>query len=100
MLDENLKNKDGESNLEVRTRMLSFLNDILSELKGKAIAIVSHGGAIKFLLQNWCEYEWETNSFTYNGKFVCNAKLESPSVIKLVFENDELLDIENIRINL
>lgn len=55
MLNENLKNMHGESRKEVNIRMLEGLNEILSEYKGKKVAIVSHGAAIKFLLMNWCD---------------------------------------------
>lgn len=58
--------------------------------------LVSHDGAIKFLLQNWCKYDYNINSFIYNGDVIWNAKLESPSIIKLTFENDKLLHIEKI----
>ena len=94
LLDENFKNLDGESNIEVRKRMLDFLKYILSKCNQKRIAIVSHGAAIKFLLQNWCEYNYKINGFTYKGNVVCGAKLETLSVIKLTFENDDLLSIE------
>ena len=97
LLDENLKNLNGESNIEVRKRMLDFFKYVLGEHEGKKIAIVSHGAAIKFLLQNWCEYDYENNSFVYRNKKVCSANLESPSILKLTFENDDLVQIEKCR---
>ena len=53
LLDENLKNIDGESNIEVRKRMLSFFEDLLNKYSEKNIALVSHGAAIKYFLQNF-----------------------------------------------
>lgn len=97
LLDENLKNKDGESNLEVRKRMLEILGEILGKYNGKKIVVVSHGAAIKFLLQNFCEYICDENIFKYKGKTVCMAKLESPCIVKLVFENSILEEISKIK---
>ena len=56
LLDENLKNVDGESNIEVRKRMLSFFEDLIKKEHGKKFAVISHGAGIKYFLQNWCEY--------------------------------------------
>ena len=90
LLDETLKNIDGESNIEVRKRMLNFLEEILAKYEGKRIVVVSHGAAIKFLLQHYCKYDYESNSFIFNDKMKIFAKLESPSVLKLVFERNRL----------
>ena len=53
------KNIDGESNFEVRTRMLECINEILLKNGGKKVAIVSHGAAIRFFIQNWCKYNYD-----------------------------------------
>lgn len=98
LLDENLKNIDGESNLEVRERMLEFFENLLSVHGGKNIALVSHGAAIKFFLQHFCNYNFETNSFVFENKIICLANFESPSVLKLVFIGNRLKEIENIKI--
>ena len=81
LLDENLKNIDGENRLEVNQRMTFALNHILKENIGKKIAIVSHGAAIKFLLMNWCELN-KDREVIYDGTIL---NIESPSVIKLQF---------------
>lgn len=96
MLDEKLKNVGGESNVEVRTRMFEVLSEVLQKYKGKSVAIVSHGGAIKFLLMKWCNYDYETDSIHWNGKLICSAKLESPSALRLVFEGNKLAEIVKI----
>ena len=92
LLDETLKNKDGESRTEVVKRMEELLNNILTENLGKNIAIVSHGASIKFILMNWCNlnnnYELEYNSSIIN--------VNSPSVIKLVFDNKKLVGLSQI----
>ena len=55
LLDEKLKNVDGESRIEVTNRMEKAFNRVLSENLEKNIAIVSHGASIKFLLMKWCK---------------------------------------------
>ena len=96
LLDENLKNIYGESNVEVRKRMLDFLEEALNKHEGKRIVLVSHGAAIKFLLQHFCNYDFVTNSFIFEKQTICSAKLESPSVLKLWFNGDELKRLEKI----
>lgn len=92
LIDKNLKNKDGESRLDAEERINKSFNKILQENKGKKIAIVSHGALIKFFIMKWC---------TLNDKFEIEfnkniIKLDSPGIIKLVFENDDLIELKNI----
>lgn len=89
LLDENLKNIDGENRIEVNKRMNNSLNKILEENKGKNIAIVSHGAAIKFLLMNWCKLNNELK-LTYKNSII---DLKSPSLIKLEFNGTNLDDL-------
>ena len=65
--------------------MLSFLEDLLNRYSEKNIALISHGASIKYFLQHFCNYDFETNSFIFENQIVCSAKLESPSILKLVF---------------
>ena len=96
LLDSKLKNVDGESNEEVKYRMYECLEEIIAKNPGKRIAIVSHGAAIKFLLQNWCEYDIEIDKFIFKETIAIPQKLESPSILKLEFINKELKDIRCI----
>lgn len=96
LLDENLKNIDGESNLEVRKRMVTFFEELLSKYSGKNIALVSHGAAMKYFLQHFCSYDFESNSFIFRNQIVCSAKLESPSILKFIFEGKNLKEIRKI----
>lgn len=98
LLNPQLKNTEGESNEEVRKRMFEFINNALKENLGKRIAMVSHGAAIKFLMQNWCEYVYEEDSFYFNDKFVCSQELGLPSLLKLVFDDRDLISLKNIKI--
>lgn len=90
MLDSKLKNIGGESNEEVGKRMLECMIEILKEYSGKRIAVISHGAAIKYFLQNWCEYVYEEDALYFNDEFACPRKLESPSIVKLEFEDSAL----------
>lgn len=92
LLDENLKNKDGESRIEVNTRMTNFINTLLHLNNSSKIAVVSHGAAIKFLLMNWCSLN-ETFELVYKNKVL---NIDSPSVIKLEFNKNSLLNLSQI----
>lgn len=96
LLDENLKNVDGESRAEVYRRMKSFLNKILDENEGKKIAIVSHGAAIKFLLTDWCKLNKDCK-LIYNEKTI---EITSPCIIQLKFEKKSLKQLRVIDFNL
>lgn len=96
LMNENLKNNEGESNLEVRKRMISVISQILKDNYNKRIVIVSHGAAIKYYLQNFCKFDSLNDVFYFNGKEVCQFNLESPSVLKMKFENNLLKDIEKL----
>jgi len=79
LLDENLKNKDGESKVEVAKRMNEFLEEILKNENYSKIAVVSHGAAIKFLLMNWCKLNSD-NELEYKNKTI---SLNSPRYNKI-----------------
>lgn len=86
------KTSDGESAEDTNKRMTDFLNDCLDENKGKKIAIVSHGGSIKFLLLNWCKVN-KNVKLEYKNK---ELNITSPSLLKLTFKDEELMNIEQI----
>lgn len=92
LLDENLKNVDGECRKEVVKRMEKSINTILKENTEKRIVIVSHGAAIKFFLMKWCELN-DKNEMEFNKKVI---KLNSPGIIKLVFKDKLLFELEQI----
>lgn len=96
LLDENLKNLNGESNIEVRTRMLEVVDEIIINNPQKRIAIISHGAAIKFLLQKWCKYEYNKDGFFFKGNYICSQRLEAPSILRLVFKKNQLESINKI----
>ena len=92
LLDEELRNFEGENRIEVNNRMNNSLNKILKENKGKNIVIVSHGAAIKFLLMNWCNLN-KNNQIEFKDKIIT---LNSPGVIKLVFDDMDLKELFQI----
>ena len=92
LLDENLKNVGGESRKEVKERMEKSFDVILKENFEKRIAIVSHGAAIKFFLMKWCKLN-NKNEMQFNKKII---ELNSPGIIRLIFENNMLLELEQI----
>lgn len=86
------KTSDGESAEDTNKRMTEFLKECLNENKDKKIAIVSHGGSIKFLLLNWCKVN-ENMKLEYKDK---ELNVTSPSLLKLTFKDEELMNIEQI----
>ena len=92
LLYPKFKTSDGESAEDTNKRMTEFLKECLNENKGKKIAIVSHGGSIKFLLLNWCKVN-ENMKLEYKDK---ELNVTSPSLLKLTFKDEELMNIEQI----
>ena len=93
LLDRNFKTSDGESAEDTRQRMTKFFDKILQEYNGKKIAVVSHGGSIKFFLLNWCEIN-EDVKLVYKNIVL---DITSPCLLKLTFRKNELVDLEQIK---
>ena len=95
--DENYKIGNGESQKEVRLRLIEFINKLLDENKDKRILIVGHSTATAYLLKNWCEVSYE-GPYKFNGKEFFDGKYNYCETFKLTFnDNKELVDIENIK---
>ena len=92
LLYPKFKTSDGESAEDTNKRMTKIINEILKEYKGKKIAVISHGGSIKFLLLNWCDIN-KNMMLEYNGQ---ELNITSPCLLKLIFKNENLLKIEQI----
>ena len=92
LLYPKFKTSDGESAEDTNKRMTEFLKECLNENKDKKIAIVSHGGSIKFLLLNWCKVN-ENMKLEYKDN---ELNVTSPSLLKLTFKDEELMNIEQI----
>ena len=92
--DKKWKAREGESCEEATKRVTLFLEKILKENNGKRIVLVSHGALSSFLLTNWCDLNEEIK-LVYNNKVI---EIKEPSITKLTFENQKLLNIESIEI--
>lgn len=86
------KTSDGESVEDTNKRMTEFLNETLEKYKEKRVAIVSHGGSIKFLLLNWCEVN-KNMKLEYKGK---ELNITLPCLLKLTFDDKDLVNLEQI----
>lgn len=99
-LDENFCTVGGESQKDVRERMIEAINEILSEHKGKRIAIFSHGYAITFYLMQWYKLldvnAEQRLTFEYKGKVVYDRKINAPEVFKLTLDDNN--NVENIEV--
>lgn len=87
------KTRDGESANDTNKRMNNFMEEILNKNAGKRIAIVSHGGAIKFYLLSYCSVNDDLN-LEFEGK---ELKILSPCLLKLTFQGEKLIDLEQIK---
>ena len=86
------KTRDGESANDTNKRMNEFIGEILEKYKGKRIAIVSHGGSIKFYLLSYCKVNERLN-LEYKGK---ELVITSPCLLKMTFRNKELVNLERM----
>ena len=92
LLDRKFKTSDGESAEDTKQRMTNFFNRILKEYKGKRIAVISHGGSIKFYLLSYCKVNERLN-LEYKEK---ELSITSPCLLKMIFKNNELINLERI----
>jgi len=98
--DENFKTEGGESQLDVRNRVLECFNEIIEKYKGKRIAIYSHGYAITFFLLKYCkllDVQDKKLKYEFNGKVIFDKAINAPDLFKLVLDDDNnVISIENI----
>lgn len=92
LLYPKFKTSDGESAEETNKRMTEFLSKCLKEYKEKRVAIISHGGSIKFLLLNWCTVN-NNMKLEYEGR---ELNITSPCLLKLTFKEKQLVNLEQI----
>ena len=92
LLDRKWKAREGESCEEATKRVTEFFQKILKENMGKRVVLVSHGALITFLLTNWCDLN-EKMQLVYHQKVI---EIKEPSITKLTFNQQELVEIETI----
>lgn len=90
LLDRTFRTSDGESAEQTKERMNRFFERILKEYAGKRVAVVSHGGAIKFFLLNWCEVNPNVR-LVYQDTIL---EISSPCLLKLTFHGNKLINLE------
>lgn len=103
-VDQDLKNIDGESQKDVQNRVNKKIEEIMNNNKNKKIAIICHNACILFYLLKYCKLEKAEVNKKLTIKFKDKVLLEnnimkSPSMMKLEFENNKLLDISYIEID-
>lgn len=101
--DNKLKNIDGESGIEVQNRMDAKITDIINKNKDNRIAIVCHNACILFYLLKYCKLEnAELNkrlTISFNSKILIkDGIMKAPSIMKLEFDENNLVDINYIEI--
>ena len=98
LLDENYKIGNGESRKEVTNRMYNSILRILNDNKNKRIAIISHGTAITFLLNKWCNIEYINDKLRYSFEknLLLEGYIDNCDCFKLEFDdNNNIFNIEN-----
>ena len=103
-LNKNLKNIDGESQVDVQNRMDKKIKEIIYNNENKRVAIVSHNACILFYLLKYCNLEEakinKQLTITYKDKKIIESGImKSPSIMKLTFNNDSLIDISYFEID-
>lgn len=101
IINENYKINNGESQKEVKERMLKAINKILKDYKDKRILIVGHATAISFLLKNWCDVSIEDDKlkYTYKDNILLYGYLNYCETFKLEFAENNLYNIERIKLD-
>ncbi len=87
------KTRDGESANDSNKRMNEFISEILEKYTGKRIAVISHGGAIKFYLLSFCKVNKKLNLEYKRKELVIN----SPCLLKMTFKKNKLVNLEQIK---
>ena len=101
--NEDIKTPNGESQKEVRTRMIKGIKIVLnSMIDNESAVIISHATAITFLLMNWCELidaflEDKKRHLKYKNKTIINDSFKTPEIFKLTFTSkNKIIEITRI----
>ena len=104
--DIDYKLPNGEFRRDVTNRMYNALIRVINDYKNKRIAIVSHGTAISFLLDKWCDVFVNYNNdnkmntkIVFKNKIIFDNNISAPCVFKIVFDDNNIISIENINIH-
>lgn len=104
--DIDYKLPNGESRRDVTNRMYNALIRVINDYRNNRIAIVSHGTAISFLLDKWCDVFVNYNKdnkmntkIVFKNKIIFDNNISAPCVFKIVFDDNNIISIENINIH-
>lgn len=90
----------GETQVDVRKRVLECLDEILEDNKDKTVAVFTHGYAITFSILKWCKLisvgTDKRLTIEYKDKVLMDKIINAPEVFKLSFDDKELTNIELI----
>lgn len=79
--------------------MYNTIMNIISSNKDKKIAVVSHATAISYLLKKWCDIKIVEDKlrFSFNNKVLLDGYFDYCETFKLEFDDDNIMDIQNIK---
>ena len=102
---ESFENKDykfgvGESLNEVDKRFNSFINELL-ENDDNNIALFIHGIIMMSFLQNNTDFSFDGKNMKllFNNKEIYKDRMKNPMIFKIEYEDDSIVDIEEISVN-
>ena len=98
--DFNYKLPGGESLNDVNMRMKNFIKKVLNECPEKEVAVFTHNVAITSYLSNYCEKGFNVDNrliLNYHDDAIIDGAWDGITIIKLVFNNNELVDIKRER---
>lgn len=102
---ESFENKDykfgvGESLNEVDKRFNSFIYELL-ENDDNNIALFIHGIIMMSFLQNNTDFSFDGKNMKllFNNKEIYKDRMKNPMIFKIEYENDSIVDIEEISVN-
>lgn len=103
-INKDLKNVNGESQVDVQNRMHIKIKEIINKNNNKKVAIVCHNACVLFYLLKFCKLEnAKVNkklTIKFNDKVLIEDNImKSPSIMKLEFEDDKILNISYIEID-
>lgn len=98
--DKNFKLPKGESLNEVDKRFKAFIKDILNKNNTKTI-IVFHGIILLSYLETICDFKFAGKIIKakFKGDVIIDSSLKNPDIYKITFEDDNIVNIENIILN-
>jgi len=86
----------GESLNEVKSRMLSFIQEVLEHDKDKNIAVFTHNVAITSLLSEYCTKGYNLDNrliLNYGEDAIIDGTWDGINIIELDFQDDKIVNV-------